>query len=59
MSYLTNNLIVTVIRMFNKLKETTDKQIIETRKAMHEQNENTNQKKLQKESNRNSGVEKN
>lgn len=46
MSYLTNNLIVTVIRIFNKLKETTDKQIIETRKAMHEQNENTNQKKL-------------
>ena len=46
MSYLTNNLIVTVIRIFNKLQETTDKQIIETRKTMHEQNENTNKKKL-------------
>ena len=46
MSYLTNNLIVTVIRIFNKLQETTDKQIIETRKTMHEQNENTNKKKM-------------
>ena len=57
-----NNLIITVIKMFSNLKRLQIKKKTVARKAVHEPNEKTKKKKkkieIQKEPNRNSGVEK-